>query len=122
MLPSQSIFHLPEQMEARMGQIRTTLWVWWDSSVKLCNVLRGLQTGMRPPLSCCRKRLSFLWPDSANSGLQLSQRRDIAGRVDGLSAFEEIKEDYTDRGALHFMSWQLCKAFRNVLTSTVWTQ
>jgi len=48
MLPTQSIFHRPEQMEVRRRQIRTMWWVWYDSQVKLDNVLCSLQTGMGP--------------------------------------------------------------------------
>jgi hypothetical protein len=36
----------------------------------------------------------LLWPDSGNWGLQLSQRRNVAVRVDGLSGFQEIQEDH----------------------------
>ena len=31
MLPTQSIFHRPEQMEVRRRQIQTIWWVWYDS-------------------------------------------------------------------------------------------
>jgi hypothetical protein len=48
------------------------------------NVLHGLQTGMEPGVVVLQeKSCLILWPDSGNSRLQLSQRRDVAVRVDG---------------------------------------
>jgi hypothetical protein len=44
--------------------------------------------------SCCRTEYCFLlWPDSGHSGLQLSQHRDVAVRVDGLFGLRETQED-----------------------------
>jgi hypothetical protein len=40
------------------------------------------------------KGFLLLWPDSGKLGLQLSQRRNVAVRVDGLSGFQEIQEDH----------------------------
>jgi len=48
MLPTQSIFHRPEQMEVRGREIRTIRWMWYNSPAKLDNVLYGLQTCMGP--------------------------------------------------------------------------
>ena len=36
----------------------------------------------------------LLWPHSGNSSLQLSQRRDVAVRVDGLSGFQKTQNDH----------------------------
>jgi hypothetical protein len=44
-------------------------------------------------LSCCRRKVVFLSGLTGNSGLQLSQRRDVSVRVDGLSGYQEIQED-----------------------------
>ena len=55
MLPTQSIFLRPEQMEVRRRQIRTIRWVWWDSPAKIDNVLYGLQTCMCLALSRCKR-------------------------------------------------------------------
>jgi len=50
------------------------------------NVLHGIQTGMGPGIVVLQEKgCLLLWPDSGNSSLQLSQRRDVAVRVDGLS-------------------------------------
>jgi len=95
MLPMQSIFHQPEQMEVRRRQIQTTWWVWYDSPGKLDNVLHSLQTGMRPGVIVLQEKgCLLLWPDSGNSSLQLSQHRAVAVRVDGLSGFKEIQKDH----------------------------
>jgi len=84
MLPTQSIFHLPEQMEVRRRQIQTIQWVQYDSPAKIDNVLHGLQTGMGPGIIALQEKGSLLlWPDSGNLSLQLSQRRDVVVRVDG---------------------------------------
>ena len=49
-------------------------------------MLHGLQTDMGPGVvMLLEKGCLLLWPDSGNSSLQLSQRRDVAVRVDGLS-------------------------------------
>jgi len=78
MLPTQSIFHRPEQMEVRMRQIRTIRWVWYDSPAKTDNVLHGLHTGMGPGVIVLQQKgCLLLWPDSGNSSLQISQRRDV---------------------------------------------
>ena len=65
MLPTQSVFHRPEQMEVRRRQIRTIRWVWYDSPAKIENVFHDLQIGMGPGviLSQGKGRL-LLWPDS----------------------------------------------------------
>jgi hypothetical protein len=50
---------------------------------------------MRPGVIVLQEKGNLLlWPDSENSGLQLSQRCDVAVRVDGLSRFQEIQEDH----------------------------
>ena len=73
MLPMQSIFHWPEQMEVRTDQIQTKWWVWYDSPAKNDNVLHGLQTGMGPGVIVLQEKgCLLLWPDSGNSSLQLS--------------------------------------------------
>jgi len=78
MLPMQSIFHRPEQMEVRRHQIRTIRWVWYDSPAKIDNVLHSLQTGMGPGVIVLQEKgCLLLWPDSGNSSLQLSQRRNV---------------------------------------------
>jgi len=88
MLPTQSVFHLPEQMEVRRRQIRTIRWVWYDSP-------GGLQTGVEPGVIVLQEKgCLLLWPDSGNSSLQLSQRRDVAVRADDLSGFKEIQKDH----------------------------
>ena len=80
----QSIFHRPEQMEVRRRQIRTIQWVWYDSPAKIDNVLYGLKTGMGPGVIVLQEKgCLLLWPDSGNSSLQLSRRRNVAVRVDG---------------------------------------
>jgi len=79
----QSIFHRPEQMEVRRRQIRTIQWVWYDSPAKIENVLHGLQTGMGSGVIVLQEKgCLLLWPDSGNSSLQLSRRRNVAVRVD----------------------------------------
>jgi hypothetical protein len=95
MLSTQSIFHHPEQMEVRRGQIQTIQWVWQDSPPKIGNVLHGLQTGMGPGVVMLQEKgCLLLWPDSGNLSLQLSQHFDVAVRVDGLSGFKEIQKDH----------------------------
>jgi len=82
-------------MEVRRRQIRTVRWVWYDSPVKIDNGLHGLQTGMGPGLFVLQEKdCLLLWPDFGNLSLQLSQRRDVAVRVDGLSGFKEIQKDH----------------------------
>jgi len=55
-------------------------------------VLHGLQTGMGPGVVVLQEKgCLLLWPESGNSSLQFSQRRDVAVRVDGLSGFKEIQ-------------------------------
>ena len=57
-------------------------------------MLHGLQTGMGPGVVVLQEKCCLLlWPDSGNSSLQLSQRPDVAVRVDGLSGFKEIQKD-----------------------------
>ena len=47
-------------------------------------MLHGLQTGKGPGVVVLQKKdCLFLWPDSGNSSFKLSQRRDVAVRVDG---------------------------------------
>ena len=109
-LPTQSIFHRPEQMEARRCQIRTIRWVWYDSPAKIDNVLHGLQTGMGPGVIVLKeKSCLLLWPGSGNSSFQLSQRRDVVVRVVGLSGFKEIQKDHPfsipKDSAHHFTCW-----------------
>jgi len=83
MLPTQSIFHRPEQMKVRRHQIRTIRWVWYNSPTKIDNVFHGLQTGMGPGVIMLQeKSCLLLWPDSGTLSLQLSH--DVAVRVDGL--------------------------------------
>ena len=95
MLPTQSIFHWPEQMEVRRCHIWTIWWVWYDSPVKIDSVLHSLQTGMGPGIIMLQvKGFLLLWPDSGNSSLYLCQLRDVAVRVDGLSGFKEIWKDH----------------------------
>jgi len=58
-------------------------------------MLHGLQTGMGPGIIMLQeKRCLLLWPDPGNSSLQLSQRCEVAVRVDGLSGFKEIQKDH----------------------------
>jgi hypothetical protein len=50
----------------------------------------GLQIGMEPGVILLHEKgCLLLWSDSGNSGLQLSQRHDVAVRVDGLSGFQK---------------------------------
>jgi len=71
------------------------VWVWYDSPAKIDNVLHGLQTGMGPGVIALQEKgCLLLWPDSGNSSLQLSQRCNVAVRVDGLSGFKEIQKDH----------------------------
>jgi len=68
--------------------------VWNNSPAKIDNVLHGLQTGMGPGVIMLQEKACLLlWPDSGNSSLQLSQRRDVVVRVDCLSGFNEIQKD-----------------------------
>jgi len=98
MLPMQSSFHRPEQIKVRRRQIRTICWVWHDSPAKIDSVLHGLQTGMGPGIIMLQQKgYILLWPDSGNSSLQLSQCRNVAVRVDGLSGFKEIQKDHPFR-------------------------
>jgi len=77
-------------MEVRRRQIRTVWWVWYDSPAKIDNVLYSLQTGTGPGVIVLQEKgCLLLWPDSGNSSLQLSQCRDVAVIVDGLSGFKE---------------------------------
>ena len=110
MLPTQSIFHRTVQMEVRRRQIRIVRWVWYYSPAKIDNVLHGLRTGMGPAVIVLQETgCHRLWPDSGNSSLQLSQRRDVAVRVDGLSGFKEIRKDHPfstpKDSAHHFTRW-----------------
>jgi hypothetical protein len=67
MLPMQSIFHRPKQVEVSRRHIRTVRWVWYDSPVKIENVLHGLQTGMGPGVIVLQEKgCLLLWPDSGN--------------------------------------------------------
>ena len=55
----------------------------------------GLQTGMGPGVIVLQEKgCLLLWPDSGKSSLQLSQRREVAVRFDGLSGFKEIQKDH----------------------------
>jgi len=64
MLPTQSIFHRPEQMEVRRRQIRTMRWVWYDSPTKIDNVIHGLQTDMGPGIIVLQEKGCLrLWSD-----------------------------------------------------------
>jgi len=95
MMPTQSIFHRPEQTEVRRRRIRTIRWVWYDSPAKIYSVLHVLQTGMGPVVITLQESgCLLLWPDSGNLSLQLNQRRDVAVGVDGLSGFKEIQKDH----------------------------
>jgi len=79
MLPMQSIFHQPEQMEVRRCQIQTIWWVWYNSPATIDNVLHSLQTGMGPGnIMLQEKGRLLLWSDSGNLSLQLSQRHNVA--------------------------------------------
>jgi hypothetical protein len=60
-----------------------------------CNVSHGLQTGMEPGVIMLQEEGCLLCPDSGNSGLQLSQGRNVAVRIDGLFVFQEIREAHT---------------------------
>ena len=92
LLPMQSIFHRPKQMEIRMRQIRPIQWVWYTSPAKIDNVLHGLQIGVGPGVIVLQEKgCLLLWPDSGNSSLQLDQRRNVAIRIDGLSGFKGIQ-------------------------------
>ena len=107
---ARKIFHRPEQMEVRRRQIRTIRWMWYDSPAKIDNVLHGLQTGMGPGVILLQEKgCLLLWPDSGNSSLQLSQRRDIAIRFDRLSGFKEVQKDSPfpkpKDNAHHFTRW-----------------
>jgi len=63
--------------------------MWYDSPVKIDNVLHDLQTGMGPGVNVLQEKgCLLLWPDSGNSTLQLSQHRNVVVRVDGLSEFQ----------------------------------
>ena len=62
-LPTQSIFHRPEQMEVRRHQIWTIWWVWYDSPAKIGSVLHDLQTGMGPGIIMLQEKGCLLWPD-----------------------------------------------------------
>jgi len=96
MLPTQSIFHRPEQMEVRRRQIQTIRSVWYESPAKIDNVLHSLQIGMWPGIIVLQEKGCLLpWPDSGNSSFQFSQRHDVAVRVDGLSRFKEIQKDHS---------------------------
>jgi len=57
-------------------------------------------------LSCCKRKVVFVSGLTGNLSLQLSQRRDVAVRVDGLSGFKEIQKEYPfpipKNGAHHF--------------------
>jgi len=93
MLPTQSIFHQPEQMEVIRCQIWTIQWVWYDSLAKIDNVLHDLQTGIGPGIITLQeKSCLLLCPDPGNSSLQLCQCRDVAVRVDGLCGFKKSKK------------------------------
>ena len=48
MLPLQSLFHWPKQMEVRRHQIRTIRWMWYDSLDTPGDVLHGFHSGMWP--------------------------------------------------------------------------
>jgi len=59
MLPTQSIFHQPEQIEVRRRQIRTIWRVWFNSPVKIDRMLDGLQTGMGPGIIILQEKVVF---------------------------------------------------------------
>ena len=64
---------------------------------------------MEPGVVLQEKGRLLLWPVYGNSSLQLSQRRDVAFRVDGLSGFNEIQKDHPflipRDSAHHFTRW-----------------
>ena len=73
MLPTQSIFDQPEQMEVRKCQIWTTQWMWFYNPATMGNVLHSLQTDMQPGIIMLQDKSCLLpWPDSGTSSLQLS--------------------------------------------------
>lgn len=83
MLPTQSTFDQPKQMEVKGRQIWTVLWVWWDCPAKTGNMLHHLQTGMRPGVTVLQEKGQLLlWPEAGSGSLQLSQCHDVAIRVD----------------------------------------
>jgi len=85
MLPTQSIVQRDGQMEIRRRQNRIIRWVWYDSPANIDNVLHDLQTGMWPGVILLQEDgCLLLCPDSGYSSLQLSERPDVAVRVDGL--------------------------------------
>ena len=128
MLPTQSIFHLPEQMEVRRRQIQTIQWVQYDSPAKIDNVLYGLQTGMGPGIIVLQeKRCLLLWPGSGNSSLLLSQRREVVVGVDGpgsrksrRSPSSYPKRQCTSLYPLRATSWTF-SSMGNSQVATPWT-
>jgi hypothetical protein len=79
-------------MEERRCQNRITLWVWYDSPAKIGSVLHELQSGMGSGVILLQvEGCLLLCPDSGNSSLQLSERRDVAVRVDGLPDSRESR-------------------------------
>ena len=63
------------------------------------------RSGMGPSVIVLQEKVCLLlWPDSGNSSLQISQRRDVAVRFYGLSGFKEIQKDNlfpTPKGSAH---------------------
>jgi len=91
MLPKQSIFHQPKQMEIRRCQIRTRWWMWLDSPAEIGNVLHRLQTGTVPDVIVLQEKVCLLlWPKAGSSSIQLSQHHNAVVRVKGFSGFQEI--------------------------------
>jgi hypothetical protein len=65
----------------------------YGSPDKICNVLHGLQIDMESGVIVLQQKgCLLLWPVSRNSGLRLSQHRDVAVRADGLSGFQKIQD------------------------------
>jgi len=107
MLPMQSIFHRPEQMEVRRHQIQIIQWVWKDSPAKTGNVLRGFQTDEGPGVSYYKRKDVFF----SSLTLEVSQHRDVEVWADSLSRLQETQKDYPfsipKDSIHHFTSWGL---------------
>jgi len=94
MLPIQSIFHWPKQMEVRRCQIWTIQLVWWDSPAMKGYALHSLQTLMVPVVIILQEKVCLLlWSDPGSLSLQLSQHCNVAVRIYCLSKFQEIQKD-----------------------------
>lgn len=94
MLPTQFIFHQPEQTE--VGRCLSMQWGWLDSPTETGSGLHHLQTGMEPGVIVLQEKgCLLLWPDFGCLSLHLSQCHDVAVRADGLSGFHEIQKDHS---------------------------